>query len=58
MCLEVVRKVDRAKGRTFGILVACTHVYCLACITEWREKVHLQQYSTIRRCTAVTRFAS
>lgn len=41
MCLEVVRKVDRAKGtyRTFGILMGCRHVYCLSCITEWRDKV-------------------
>eukprot|EP00904_Undaria_pinnatifida_P000852 jgi/Undpi1/10768/HiC_scaffold_29.g13216.m1 len=29
--------LEKVKGR-FGILVNCRHVYCLACIKEWRQK--------------------
>lgn len=31
--------MEGVKGRTFGILMGCRHVYCLSCITEWRDKV-------------------
>eukprot|EP00903_Cladosiphon_okamuranus_P008007 g7725.t2 len=39
VCLEVVSKREGTKERTFGILMGCRHVYCLSCITEWRDKV-------------------
>ncbi|XP_077583002.1 E3 ubiquitin-protein ligase makorin-2 isoform X1 [Stigmatopora nigra] len=36
ICMETVVQKAAASERRFGILSACCHVFCLACIRQWR----------------------
>ncbi|XP_068163658.1 probable E3 ubiquitin-protein ligase makorin-1 [Antennarius striatus] len=37
MCIEVVLEKANPSERRFGILVNCSHCYCLKCIRTWRR---------------------
>ena len=45
--MEVVLDKPKVNDRRFGILSECTHVFCLACIREWRGTSH-QDRKTVR----------
>lgn len=36
ICMEVVVQKAIPSERRFGILSACCHTFCLACIRQWR----------------------
>ncbi|KAM9757977.1 LOW QUALITY PROTEIN: E3 ubiquitin-protein ligase makorin-2 [Menidia menidia] len=36
ICMEVVVQKQNPSERRFGILSACCHIFCLACIRQWR----------------------
>ena len=36
VCMEIVWEIPNKSQRRFGILENCDHVFCLACIREWR----------------------
>ncbi|KAJ6221554.1 hypothetical protein RDWZM_000099 [Blomia tropicalis] len=37
ICLDVIMDKESRKGRRFGILENCLHVYCIECIRTWRN---------------------
>lgn len=37
ICHEVVWEKQSIAGRRFGILSDCSHIFCLACIRQWRS---------------------
>lgn len=37
ICMEVVWEKEKDVDRRFGILENCNHVFCLACIRQWRS---------------------
>lgn len=49
ICHEVVWEKQSVAGRRFGILSDCSHIFCLACIRQWRS---VEQYDNdvIRSC--------
>jgi len=39
------------EGMSIGILDGCSHLFCLSCIRDWREKgMELSDAQTVRRC--------
>ena len=38
------------KGRRFGLLEGCDHVFCLECIREWRKQRETQDRLNLRKC--------
>ena len=49
ICMDVVWEKTSKSERRFGLLEACDHVFCLACIREWRA-TKTADNSAIRGC--------
>jgi E3 ubiquitin-protein ligase makorin len=49
ICMEVVLEKAKPSDCRFGILSECNHVFCLACIREWRSTSN-QDKKTVRTC--------
>lgn len=49
LCSICFERVLEERGRRFGLLTGCMHVFCLACIREWRARID-KPTATVRAC--------
>jgi len=49
ICMEKVMEKANVKDRQFGILTGCNHIFCLACIREWRARKEYNR-KVVRSC--------
>jgi len=49
ICLDIVWEKPNSSERRFGVLENCDHIFCLACIREWR-KTKISDRSAVRGC--------
>ena len=49
LCSVCLERVLEERGRRFGLLTGCMHVFCLACIREWRARID-KPTATVRAC--------
>lgn len=50
ICKELVLQKPKKSERKFGILIKCTHCFCVTCIRNWRKVAPGLDYKTIKSC--------